>query len=51
MSSSNIPRERITVAEFRGVGRAMLVAPGKRKITISLPGYQSFETELNLVAN
>jgi len=39
------------VAEFRGVGRAMLVAPGKRKITISLPGYQSFESELNLVAN
>jgi hypothetical protein len=39
------------VAEFRGVGRAMLVAPGKRKITISLPGYKSFETELTLVAN
>jgi hypothetical protein len=39
------------VAEFGGVGRALLVAPGKRKITISLPGYQTFETEINLVAN
>lgn len=39
------------VAEFGGVGRALLVTPGKRKITISLPGYQTFETEINLVAN
>mgnify|MGYP001315116831 CR=1 FL=1 len=39
------------VAEFGGVGRALLVAPGKRKITISLPGYQTFETEISLVAN
>jgi hypothetical protein len=39
------------VAEFGGVGRALLVAPGKRHITISLPGYQTFETEVNLVAN
>src|SRR5438132_3811197 len=39
------------VAEFRGVGKALLVAPGKRKIRVSLPGYQSFATEVNLVAN
>lgn len=39
------------VAEFGGVGRALLVAPGKRKITISLPGYQTFETEISLVEN
>src|ERR1700688_227822 len=39
------------VAEFGGVGRALLVAPGKRKVTISLPGYQTFETEITLVAN
>jgi len=39
------------VAEFHGVGKALLVAPGKRKIKISLPGYQSFETDVNLVAN
>ena len=35
------------VAEFGGI-KALLVAPGKRKITISLPGYQTFETELDL---
>ena len=39
------------VAEFRGVGKGLLVAPGKRKIKISLPGYQAFETEVNLVVN
>jgi hypothetical protein len=39
------------VAEFDGVGRALLVAPGKRKITISLTGYQTFETEVSLAAN
>ena len=39
------------VAEFHGVGKALLVAPGKRKIRISLPGYQTFATEVNLVAN
>jgi|SRR5579859_995845 len=33
------------VAEFGGVGRALLVG------TISLPGYQTFDTEVNLVAN
>ncbi len=38
-------------AEFGGVGRALLVAPGRRKITISLTGYQTFETEVTLVAN
>jgi hypothetical protein len=39
------------IAEFNGVGRALLVAPGKRRVTISLPGYQTFETEINLVAS
>jgi hypothetical protein len=39
------------VAEFSGVGKALLVTPGKRKITISLPGYQTFETDIDLVAN
>jgi PEGA domain-containing protein len=34
--------------EFGGVGRSLLVAPGHRKITISLPGYRTFEAELNL---
>jgi hypothetical protein len=39
------------VAEFGGAGRALLVAPGKRKIRISLPGYQPFETDIEMVAN
>jgi len=39
------------VAEFGGVGRALLVTPGKRKVKISLPGYQPFETDIELVAN
>jgi hypothetical protein len=39
------------IAEFEGIGKALLVAPGKHKITISLPGYQNFETEIDLVAN
>ncbi|HZR56408.1 MAG TPA: PEGA domain-containing protein [Terriglobales bacterium] len=37
--------------ELGGMGRGLLVAPGKRKITISLTGYQTFETEVDLVAN
>lgn len=39
------------VGEFGGLGKALLVAPGARKITISLSGYQTFETEVNLAAN
>jgi hypothetical protein len=39
------------VAEFDGIGRALLVAPGQRKITISLTGYQTFETDVTLVTN
>ena len=40
------------VAEFDGVGRTLLVAPGQRKITVSLTGYQTFERRrVTLVAN
>jgi PEGA domain len=39
------------VGEFSGVGKALLVAPGTRKIRISLAGYQTFETEVTLTAN
>jgi hypothetical protein len=39
------------VAEFSGIGRALLVTPGKRKIRITLPGYQTFETDIDLMAN
>jgi hypothetical protein len=35
-------------AEFDGIVHSLLVAPGHRKITISLPGYQTFQTELDL---
>jgi PEGA domain len=36
------------VGEFRGVGKGLLVAPGRRKITISLTGYRSFNTDVDL---
>jgi len=39
------------IAEFTGVGKALLVAPGKHKIKISLPGYHTFETDIDLMAN
>jgi hypothetical protein len=37
--------------ELGGVGEGLLVAPGKRRITVSLPGYRSFETEVELAPN
>ena len=39
------------VGEFEGVGRGMLVAPGTHQIRIALPGYQTFETDINPIAN
>jgi len=36
-------------AEFGGLGRAMEVSPGRHRIRVELPGYQPFETEVNLV--
>jgi hypothetical protein len=39
------------VGEFEGVGRGMLVAPGAHQIRIALPGYQTFETGVTLLAN
>jgi hypothetical protein len=39
------------IAEFEGLGKALLVAPGKHKIKISLPGYHTFETDIDLIAN
>jgi hypothetical protein len=35
------------VGEFQGMGRGMLVAPGEHHIRIALPGYTSFETDIN----
>jgi PEGA domain len=37
--------------EFGGGGRAMLISPGKHRIKIALPGYQSFETDIEVRAN
>ena len=34
-------------AEFQGLGRGLLVAPGQHTIKLSLPGYQTFTTEIN----
>ena len=39
------------VGEFDGPGQALLVAPGAHRIKIALPGYQTFETEVNPTAN
>jgi hypothetical protein len=36
------------VAEFGGVAHSLLVAPGHRQITISLPGYETFQTVVDL---
>jgi PEGA domain len=35
--------------EFGGVGRSMLLSPGKHEIKIALPGYRDFTTEVNLL--
>jgi hypothetical protein len=39
------------VGEFEGMGRGMLVAPGTHQIRIALPGYQTFETNINPLAS
>jgi len=39
------------VGEFEGAGRGMLLAPGAHQIRIALPGYQTFETDINPIAN
>jgi hypothetical protein len=40
-----------SVSDFKGVGRAMLIAPGKHKITIALAGYRPFDTTVTLLPN
>lgn len=39
------------VHEFGGLGRRMLLSPGKHRVKIALPGYRTFETEVNLAPN
>jgi PEGA domain len=36
--------------EFGGAFRSMLISPGKHRIKVELPGYRTFETEVNLLA-
>lgn len=38
------------VDEFDGPGQALLLAPGKHRVKITLPGYRTFETEISLFA-
>ena len=40
-----------SVSDFKGVGKAMLIAPGKHKIKIDLAGYRPFETDVHLLPN
>src|SRR5262245_38563452 len=37
------------VADFGGAFRSMLLSPGKHRIKVELPGYRTFETEVNLL--
>ncbi len=39
------------VGEFEGMGRGMLVAPGPHQIRVALPGYQTFETNIDPLAS
>src|SRR4051812_20348313 len=35
------------VGEFQGMGRSLEIVPGSHRIKITLPGYKTFETEIN----
>jgi hypothetical protein len=37
--------------EFGGIAKSLIVAPGHRRISISLPGYNTFNTEIDLAPN
>jgi hypothetical protein len=38
-------------SEFGGALHSMLISPGKHRIKVELPGYRTFETEVNLLVN
>lgn len=40
-----------TVHDFGGIGRSMLLPPGKHTIKLSMPGYQDYVTEMDFAAN
>jgi len=37
-------------ADFGGAFRSMLLPPGKHRVKVELPGYRTFETEVNLLS-
>lgn len=37
-------------SEFGGSFRSMLISPGKHRIKVELPGYRTYDTEINLLA-
>jgi len=37
-------------SEFGGARHSLLISPGKHRIRVALPGYQTFETEVSLLA-
>lgn len=37
--------------QFKGKSNPMLISPGKHRVKVELPGYRTFETEVNLLAN
>ena len=37
-------------SEFGGALHSLLISPGKHRIKVALPGYQTFETEVGLLA-
>jgi len=37
--------------DFGGAFKSMKISPGKHRVRVELPGYRTFETELNLLAN
>ena len=38
-------------ADFGGAFKSMKISPGKHRIRVELPGYRTFDTEINLLAN
>jgi hypothetical protein len=38
-------------SEFGGAFRSMKISPGKHRIRVELPGYRTFDTEVNLLAD
>jgi len=38
-------------ADFGGAFHSMLLSPGKHRVKVELPGYRTFETELNMLPN